>query len=401
MKYTLIIFFLQLIFLTSIAQTKPKKPYQLYEEAEAAYNQGKVEDAIILLNECLTINPGYMEAYVLRAPARELTNDLQGALTDYSIYLEKFPDNPDILMSRAVLRYKLGFLGQSEEDFKRMLTLTSPETNSIFFRQNMSVDEKNPMMTTTQQGHNPYVYNYLGLIKFKEKKFKDAIVRFDTAIRLDPRQPDFYVNRGLAKESINDSTAIVDYDRALGLNPNHVLAKHNRQALLEKKKQQLSLEDRLTLTIKEDSTMLLPYLERAQQRYEGGYFKGALEDYNHALSIDSTNVEIWLGRGLTHEKLKDYTRAFSDYTKAIDLKENYAKAWLNRGNVLLKLERYNDAIEDYTVALIYWPDYPLAFYNRGMAKIKLKKNAEACADFSQAELLGMKIDEKLRSKFCK
>lgn len=397
MRWTLLLF-LQFCFLLGPAQPKPKKPYQLYDEAEAAYNSGKALDAIALLDACLKNDPGYMDAYALRAPARELINDLQGALTDYSIFLEKFPDHPDILMSRGVLRYKLGFLDQAEDDFERMLLLSSPETNSIFFRQNMSVGEKNPMMTTTQQGHTPYVFNYLGLIQFKLKNFKDAIAKFDTAIKLDGKQPDFFVNRGLAKESINDSTAIVDYERALRLNPGHVLAKHNLKALLEKNK--ISLEDRLTQTIEADSTMLLPYLERAQQRFDAGYYKGALEDYNQALSMDSMNVEIWLGRGLTYERMKDFTKAFSDYTKAIDLKENYAKAWLNRGNVLLKLERYNDAIEDYTVSLLYWPDYPLAFYNRGMAKLKLKKNAEACADFNQAEQLGIKLDEKIRSKFC-
>jgi tetratricopeptide (TPR) repeat protein len=386
--------------LNSAGQVKPKKPEQLFEEAEAVYNDGKFREAIQLLDECLKLNAGYFDAYALRAPAKEQISDLDGALTDYSIYLEKFPDNPDMLMSRAVLRYKIGYYDQAREDFLKMLTLNSSETNSIFFRQNMSTEERNPMMTTTQQGHGPYVFNYLGLIDFKQKNFQAAIVSFDTAIRLDTRQPDFYVNRGLAKESLNDSTAIKDYEAALQLNPQHTLAKHNLDAWREKKLQKLSPEERLTQTIEADSTMLYPYLERAQQRFEGGYFKGALEDYNQAISMDSSNIEIWLGRGLTREKLKDYTGAFSDYTKAIDLKEDYAKAWLNRGNVLLKLERYNDAIEDYNVALLYWPDYPLAFYNRGMAKVKLKKNPEACADLQQAEQLGMKVEAKVKSKIC-
>jgi tetratricopeptide (TPR) repeat protein len=227
-----------------------------------------------------------------------------------------------------------------------------------------------------------------------------AKVYFDSAIRLDSREPDYFVNRGLVKESLNDSTAIHDYDRALLLNPNHTLANHNLAALKSRKRQNVSLEERLSKTIAADSTMLYPYLERAQQRYESKYYEGAFDDYSNALEIDSTNVEIWLGRGLAREKLKDLKGAFSDYTRAIELKENFAKAWLNRGNVLVKLERYEDAIEDYNVALIYYPDYALAFYNRAMARIKLKKNAEACSDINQSEALGMKVDDKVKKKIC-
>jgi tetratricopeptide (TPR) repeat protein len=383
------------------AQEKAKKPYILYELAESAFSDGNLPEALSLLNECLKVNPGYMEAYSLRGTIREQLKDLDGALTDYSIFLEKYPDHLDVLLSRAVLRYNIGFYGHAIEDFLKLLSLPpSGETTALFYKKGMSVNDKSPVITTTQGTHNSYLLNYLGLAESKLRNFQQAKVYFDSAIRLDSREPDYFVNRGLVKESLNDSTAFLDYERALRLNPGHVLAQHNLAALKAKKMQNMSLEDRLTQTIAADSTMLYPYLERAQQRYEAKYYQGALDDYNMALEIDTSNVEIWLGRGLVREKLKDYKGAFSDYTKAITLKENYAKAWLNRGNVLTKLERYDDAIEDYTVALVYYPDYALAFYNRGMAKIKLKKEAEACADVKQAESLGMKVEGKVKSKIC-
>jgi tetratricopeptide (TPR) repeat protein len=264
----------------------------------------------------------------------------------------------------------------------------------------MSVNDKNPMMTTNQGNHTSYVFNYLGLTEAKLKSYTTAKSYFDSAIRLDSKEPDYFVNRGLVKENLSDSTAVLDYEKALQLNPGHTLAQHNLSALKAKKQQTVSPEDRLSKTIEADSTMLYPYLERAQQRYESKYYEGAMDDYTMALEIDSSNVEIWLARGLTREKMKDLKGAFSDYTRAINLKENYAKAWLNRGNVLLKLERYNDAIEDYNVALLYYPDYALGYYNRAMAKMKLKNGEEACTDLRQAETLGMKVDSKVKAKIC-
>jgi tetratricopeptide (TPR) repeat protein len=389
-----------LAYTTSLAQDRPKRPFELREEAEEAYNSGSFQESLRLLDECLKINPGYMEAYPIRAGAKEQLKDLDGALTDYSIYLDKYPDHPDVLLSRAILRFKIGFYEQAREDFMRMLSLSSTETNALFFRQNMSVEDRNPVMQTTHNQHNAFVYNYLGLIETKLKNAKQAIVYLDTAIRLDSRQPDFFVNRGIAKDALNDSTAFADFELALMLNPNHTLARHNLDAWKAKQLKQMSAEERLSKTIAVDSTMLYPYLERAQQRFESGYFKGALDDYNQAIQLDSNNVEIWYARALTKEKLKDYEGAFSDYTKAIDLKENYAKAWMGRGNTLLKLERYDDAIEDYNVALIYLPEYALAYYNRAMAKVKLKKNPEACTDIKQAESLGYKADAKVKGKVC-
>jgi tetratricopeptide (TPR) repeat protein len=394
-------FFMSLLALTSLwGQGKLKKPYQLYEAAESVYNYGKFNEAIQLLNQCLTVDPGFSDGYALRASAKEQLNDLPGALTDYSIYLEQIPENPDVLLSRAILRFKIGFMESAREDFNLLLTLNSTETNTVFFKQNMSVDDKNPAMTTATNSHHAYVFNYLGLIELKLKNVAEAINHFDAAIRLDSKEPDYFVNRGIVKTHFNDSSALMDFERALLLNPNHTLAQHNVSALKEKLKQSMTLEERLTQTIEADSALLYPYLERAQQRYESGQYKGALDDYLMALKIDNSNVEIWLACGLCREKLKDYTGAFSDYTKAIDLKEGYAKAWLNRGNVLLKLDRDEDAIEDYNVALLYNPEYILAFYNRAMARIKLKNNVEACVDLKKAEKLGMKIDEKMKLKIC-
>lgn len=386
-----------------LAQTKPKKPYVLHEEAESAFNAGDYKKALALLNECLKENPGYMDAYSLRASVREQLKDDEGALTDYSIYLEKFPDHREILLNRAVLRYRIGFFGQAKEDFQRMLLLPpSGETNSLIFKKSMSVDDKNPIISMTGQGnHNAYIYNYLGLTEAKLKNYTTARHYFDTAIHMNEHEADYFVNRGLVRESLGDSTAILDYERALRLNPNHTLAKHNFNAFESKRKKAMTKEQRLSQTIEADSTMLYPYLERAQQRYEAEYYQGAAEDYTRALEIDSKNEEIWLGRGLAREKMRDYKGAFSDYTQAIELKNDFVKAWLNRGNVLLKEERFGDAIEDYNVALIYYPDYAIAYYNRAMAKIKLKKNSEACADLKQAEQLGMKVEEKVKTKTCK
>src|SRR5690349_32507 len=257
----------------SYGQEKPRKSFELYEEAEAAYNENRYAQALDILNECLRLYPGYYEGYALRGSVKEIQKDNDGALTDYSIYLEQFPENVSVLMSRAILRYKIGFYEQAREDFLKLLTLNPTETNTVFYRQNMTVDDRNPVMTP-ESGHKSYVYNYLGLTAAKMKDHGAAIGYYNSALQLNSNEPDYFVNRGLSKEAVNDSTAVLDYERALKLNPNHTLARHNYKALKAKRGESTTFEDRLTETIHQDSTMLYPYLERALQRFEGGYYKG-------------------------------------------------------------------------------------------------------------------------------
>ena len=80
-------------FFMAPCQEKPKKAYQYYEEAEAAYNDDEYARALVILDECLKQYPGHFEAYSLRGSVKEILKDDDGALTDYSIYLEEFPDH--------------------------------------------------------------------------------------------------------------------------------------------------------------------------------------------------------------------------------------------------------------------------------------------------------------------
>jgi tetratricopeptide (TPR) repeat protein len=400
MKSLSVILLLLLCSLVSVGQEKRLNASKVFALAEAAYNEGQYQKAIDYLDQCLLEDPGYSEAYFMRAGAREQLKNYEGALTDYSIFLEQKPDNPEALFSRAIIRYQLKKYEQAREDFTRLTQLPPGETQTIYFNKSASVRGVNQVMTT-QSMNAPVIYNYLGMIDLRLKNFKTALAWLDSAILLDAREADYLVNRGLAYENLGDSSAALrDFQKALTINPQHTHALHNLAILNRTKEKKEPAQDPLELAIESDSSMLYPYLERARQRFEGGFYKGALADYTKALALEDKDPEIWLSRGLVRERMKDYNGAFSDYTKAIELKENHARAWVNRANVLLKLERYKDAIEDYSVALIYQPDFAAAYYNRAIAKSYLKQTTEACDDLKKAEALGMAVESRMKAKFC-
>lgn len=398
MKHIPTIVFLLVIVSFGFSQGTRTDTPALCEQGEKAYQAGKFEDALNLFNNCLHENPGYADAYFARALTKERLKDYESALTDVNIFLELRPGETEGLFSRALLRFQLGKYAQAKEDFLLVLKLPSGSTNTIYYQLGAATAGRNQMVTA-QGNLKPLLYNYLGMTETKIKNFKVAVQWLDSAIRLDPNNADYYVNRGIAKEGLGDPTVMADYQKALSLNPSHSIALNNI-AVLKRMNGEPDAGDPLEQAIDSDSSMLYPYLERAYQRTEGGYYKGALADYNSALKINDTDPEIWFGRGSVREKLNDLKGAYADYTKAIELKENYQQAWLNRANVLSKQGKYAEAIEDYTAILVYSPDYAAAFYNRALAYDKLKRPTDACNDLKKAESLGFAVDDKVKSKLC-
>jgi tetratricopeptide (TPR) repeat protein len=355
-------------------------------------------NALSFFNDCLRKNPGLADAYYSRALTREQLQDNEGALTDYNIYLELKPDHYEARLNRGTLNYKMKRYEQAKQDFLKLLTLPPAETSTVFFRQDAFSSSVNKIFTVQGSSSKSILLNHLGLTETQLQNFKQAITWYDSAIKTQPEEADYYVNRGLARKlSGDDEGAISDYRVALKLNPTHEVARHN--LLSSKGKTSAEESSPMDELIEANPSLPYPYAERAFERMEKKNWKGALEDYNNAIKIDSVNEEYLLNRGLVKEKLKDFVGAHADYSKAITLKPDFEKAWLNRGNLLLRQNKFQEAIEDYTVAIFYFPDYASAYCNRGIAYHRLRKEEDACKDIKKAESLGVTIEASLK-KIC-
>lgn len=395
-----IVFSLYLIIIVTSGwgQKKPPTAEGLLEKGLELLNEDHYTQALSTLNESIKLNPKLPEAYSARAEVRERLGDLNGAMIDYAICVELLPLQFDPLFSLAVIRYELKLYELAREDFLELLTLDAGTTNRILYRQTAQGTGTDKILTA-QGAIQSEILNYLGLIETRLNNCKKGIHYLDSAILLNSQEADYFDNRALAKQACNDPSANDDFKRALALNPDHALTKHN-MTVQAKENTFDQTEKQLTDIIKNDSSLQYPFIARAYYRLTNGNYKGAVEDYTLALNIDGDDPALWLNRGLAREKLNDLTGAFRDYTQAIELKETYANAWVNRANVLLKQKRYQDAIDDYSIAILHQPDYGYAYVNRALAK-HYSKVPDACGDLKQAEALGIKIDKAIREEICK
>jgi len=355
--------------------------------------------ALAHFNECLRIDPYYMDAYYSRAQARESLGDSKGALTDFSIYLEAKPQNTDALFSRAMLRYQYKQWAVAREDFLKLLSAPGGETKSIFFAPDK---EGGAAIATTQSNMTATILNYLGMVDTKLKNYKSAVHFLDSAIKLQSKNAELYVNRGWAHQEMLDTVlATADYQKALALNAEGSLARYNLATFSAKKGNLKEGEKLLTEAIERNPEAPLFYVARAINFTAQGDYPKALQDYNAAIPLDLADPYVWMRRGLLKVMLKDLNGALADYTQSIKLKDDNEKVWVYRGDLMMQFGKVNDAIEDYTIALTHQPEYGMAYYHRGMAWQRAGNLKEACQDLKQAQNLKITVDQKWVAISCK
>lgn len=101
-------------------------------------------------------------------------------------------------------------------------------------------------------------------------------------------------------------------------------------------------------------------------------YKGAITDYDKAISINPNNTDYYCLRGGVRVAIKDYDNALMDLNKAISINPNKAAYYEARAQYKLKLAYYDEAIENYSIAINLNPGnsnyYFWRGYSKGMAK---------------------------------
>ena len=143
-----------------------------------------------------------------------------------------------------------------------------------------------------------HVYNNRGNLCMSTGQLEKAVINYNRAVGLNPDFAEAYNNRGIAHRSLGKfNEAVSDYDRAIELNPNFAEAYNNRGTVYG------------TLS----------------------RFNQAVSDYNRAVELNPLFAQAYYNRGIMYDKLGLIQSAISDYDSAIALNPNFIEAYNNRG----------------------------------------------------------------------
>ena len=157
------------------------------------------------------------------------------------------------------------------------------------------------------------------------------------------------------------------------------------------------------------------YYSQANTKAASGRYQEAVEDYDHAIELNSERVAFYysranakaaLGRhqeaiedrdqgdalfyynrgkkGTALKKREDKEGAIRNYTRSIELDPGRADSYYYRGRTKFDLARYEEAIEDYTRAIELDSERAAFYYSRANAKAALERHQEAVEDYTRS-----------------
>jgi tetratricopeptide (TPR) repeat protein len=185
-------------------------------------------------------------------------------------------------------------------------------------------------------------------------KPKDALPYLNQAIEKDPTNARAFNMRGAAYFELKDYTnANLDFEKAIVL----------------------------------DTSLYLPYFNRATMLMEQQNWEAAIADLTKAIEIQGDTSESYVKRGIALAALKQPEKAIADFNKAISLKPKDANAFYNRGNINYQLKKFEPAIADFKAAVQADSKFGKAFYALGVTYLQLNKKEEGCLYLQQAQNL--------------
>jgi len=152
------------------------------------------------------------------------------------------------------------------------------------------------------------------------------------------------------------------------------------------------------ITLKPDGAL---YNSRAKLYFNLKKYTAALEDYNRAIALDSTEGEYFINRGAVFALSNNLPRALEDFNKGLVLTPDHANGYKNRSLIYQSFGQWENALADIAKYLGMHPEDADLWYERGRIKNVLNKPSEAIPDFDRAIQLnnkqGLFYYEKMKS----
>jgi tetratricopeptide (TPR) repeat protein len=126
------------------------------------------------------------------------------------------------------------------------------------------------------------------------------------------------------------------------------------------------------------------FYDQGLKKYNNDDYKGAIEDFNQALQLDSNNVIAYSKRGYARGQIEDYKGAIDDFTEYLRLNPNDADVNKLRGWAYYSLGNYQEAIADYTKSIKINSKNPEVYNRRGSSYHEQGKYQLAIGDFNKA-----------------
>jgi predicted O-linked N-acetylglucosamine transferase (SPINDLY family) len=282
--------------------------------------------------------------------------NVQAAAQIYSQVLEQNPDQADALYLMGCLAHQAGDSAAAVGLLQKAI-LVRPGSADCYYalgnalaRVGKDESAEGNLRRAVELGTRAEFHISLGLLLKKLHRLTEAVVEFETAVRIAPKDEDAHANLAQAHYAAGDlSKAIAGFEKALELDasrPAPLAAL--RQALIaaERNEEAHAHLHRAVAAVGANAHGLCDLADALQQ---AGDLGGAIDVYHHALLLDARLLRAWYACGCAEIEREDFASALVCFDQAIARKPDSVEARHNRARSLYELGQVRQAYEEFKI----------------------------------------------------
>jgi tetratricopeptide (TPR) repeat protein len=197
---------------------------------------------------------------------------------------------------------------------------------------------------------------------------KREIANYSDTLRVYPSDLGtikLYLQRGMAREKINDQNgAIDDFSQYIWYSNYNAPAFKDRQLLAQAYYQRGVLK-----------------LAMAKEQRQLKLLEAARSDFQQAFKYNPNKSEVYFNLAIIASLLNHQSLALDYYQRFIGYETEDYRGYYHRGQLYSQWGNYAEAIKDYDLAISYKPDLIEGYYNRAIALEKIGGKREAFKDY--------------------
>ena len=178
-------------------------------------------------------------------------------------------------------------------------------------------------------------------------QYEEAILNYNKAIELDPKDFEIYEWRAVAKNQLGrNEEAINDYNKMIELYPSALTYERRGKFLFRLKRYQQAIAD-FSKMIELSPDIPFGYILRGEAKCELGKQQEAIADFDTVIQIDPGDISTYRLRGNAKEQIRDLEGAKADFQKALTLANQTRNARLVN-EITIALQRIKERIAERT-----------------------------------------------------
>jgi tetratricopeptide (TPR) repeat protein len=296
----------------------------------------------------------------------DATNAINPELKALSLELEKYPKSDSLLFRRAEVFYRLEGYDGAINDLSAAIVIDSMQPKYYHLLSDVFMDytKSYQAVKTMEVAVSKFPDRIPTLLKASEnyliiRKHSEALKLLNRIMLRDPQNAEaLYMSGRVALDMGKTNEAIASMQKSVKINADNADAWEFLGRIFSEKNDPV-----------------------------------ALQYFDNALRLDSTNTDLRIYKAMFHKQKGDFPKAFAAYKEIVTADPDNADAYYDMAIMYLELDSLDAAYNHFDLSIRRDPLFVKAYYYRGVVSEQKGDQKSAIKDYTQANKMSPNLKE--------